>query len=286
MAKREGAVSTMEGQEVLHNKNSFIQSPLGVPGHRLIYICDLLRELVGRDMKLRYKRSVLGIAWTLLNPLLQLLVFLFIFNLVLPLNIPHYSSFLFTGILTWNWFQGALNQSTGAIVDNRELLRRPGFSIAILPIVTVTSHLIHFLMALPILILFIIVDNGQVTSALVALPEVIALQFMLTLGLAYLVATFHVTFRDTQYLLNVLLNLLFYLTPVFYEASAIPARYQFLYWLNPMVSLIAAYRAILAHGTLPDHLIALLVLGLCATGLLVYGYVTFIRASYRFVEEL
>jgi lipopolysaccharide transport system permease protein len=215
-----------------------------------------------------------------------LLVFLFIFNLVLPLNIPHYSSFLFTGILTWNWFQGALNQSTGAIVDNRELLRRPGFSIAILPIVTVTSHLIHFLMALPILILFIIVDNGLITCALVALPVVIALQFMLTLGLAYLVATFHVTFRDTQYLLNVLLNLLFYLTPVFYEASAIPARYQSLYWLNPMVSLVAAYRAILAHGTLPDHFIALLVLGLCATGLLVYGYVTFIRASYRFVEEL
>ena len=71
-----------------------MQNPLRVSGHRLIYIRDLLRELVGRDMKLRYKRSVLGIAWTLLNPLLQLLVFLFIFNLVLPLHIPHYSSFL------------------------------------------------------------------------------------------------------------------------------------------------------------------------------------------------
>jgi len=263
-----------------------MKSPLGVSGHRLIYIRDLLRELVGRDMKLRYKRSVLGIAWTLLNPLLQLLVFLFIFNLVLPLNIPHYSSFLFAGILAWNWFQGSLNQSTGAIVDNRELLRRPGFSIAILPIVTVTSHLLHFLLALPVLVLFLMLDGSQLTSALFALPVVIALQFILTLGLAYLVATFHVTFRDTQYLLNVLLNLLFYLTPVFYEASAIPMRYQSLYWLNPMVGLIDAYRAILAHGTLPNHLISLLVLGLCATALLVYGYVTFRRASYRFVEEL
>ncbi len=286
MAKREGAVLTIEDQEVLYSRNALMKSPLGVSGHRLIYIRDLLRELVGRDMKLRYKRSVLGIAWTLLNPLLQLLVFLFIFNLVLPLNIPHYSSFLFAGILAWNWFQGSLNQSTGAIVDNRELLRRPGFSIAILPIVTVTSHLIHFLLALPVLVLFLMLDGSQLTSALFALPVVIALQFILTLGLAYLVATFHVTFRDTQYLLNVLLNLLFYLTPVFYEASAIPARYQSLYWLNPMVGLIDAYRAILAHGTLPDHLISLLVLGLCATALLVYGYVTFRRASYRFVEEL
>ena len=286
MAKCEGAVLTIEDQEVLYSRNSLMKSPLGVSGHRLIYIRDLLRELVGRDMKLRYKRSVLGIAWTLLNPLLQLLVFLFIFNLVLPLNIPHYSSFLFAGILAWNWFQGSLNQSTGAIIDNREVLRRPGFSIAILPIVTVTSHLLHFLLALPVLVLFLMLDGSQLTSALFALPVVIALQFILTLGLAYLVATFHVTFRDTQYLLNVLLNLLFYLTPVFYEASAIPMRYQSLYWLNPMVGLIDAYRAILAHGTLPNHLISLLVLGLCATALLVYGYVTFRRASYRFVEEL
>ena len=143
-----------------------------------------------------------------------------------------------------------------------------------------------FRSALPVLVLFLMLDGSQVTSALFALPVVIALQFILTLGLAYLVATFHVTFRDTQYLLNVLLNLLFYLTPVFYEASAIPSRYQSLYWLNPMVGLIDAYRAILAHGTLPNHLISLLVLGLCATALLVYGYVTFKRASYRFVEEL
>ena len=134
-----------------------------LPGRRLIYMRDLLRELVGRDMKLRYKRSVLGIAWTLLNPLTQLLVFLFVFNLLLPLNIPHYSSFLFAGILVWNWFQGSLNQSTGAIVDNRELLRRPGFSAAILPIVTVTSHLIHFLLALPVLLLFLMLEGGRWT---------------------------------------------------------------------------------------------------------------------------
>src|SRR2546421_12993835 len=104
---------------------------MDLPGRRLLYALDLLRELVGRDMKLRYKRSVLGIAWTLVNPLTQLLVFLFVFNLLIPLNIPHYSSFLFAGILVWNWFQGSLNQSNVAIVDNRELLRRPGFSAAI-----------------------------------------------------------------------------------------------------------------------------------------------------------
>ena len=257
-----------------------------LPGHRLIHMRDLLRELVGRDMKLRYKRSVLGIAWTLLNPLMQLLVFLFVFNLVLPLNIPHYSSFLFAGILVWNWFQGSLNQSTGTIVDNRELLRRPGFFSAILPIVTVTSHLIHFLLGVPILLMFLLLEGSRLTSAILALPGVMALQFILTLGLAYLVATFHVTFRDTQYLLGVLLNLLFYLTPIFYDASSIPAPYRPLYRLNPMLHLVEAYRAILLHGVLPDHLMPLLILGLCATCLLAGSYGTFKLASAHFAEEL
>jgi lipopolysaccharide transport system permease protein len=87
----------------------------------------------------------------LLNPLAQLLVFYFVFGLMLPLNISHYASFLLTGVLSWNWFQSSLVFATGAIVDNRELVRRPGFPVAVLPIVTVTTHLVHFVLALPIL---------------------------------------------------------------------------------------------------------------------------------------
>ena len=252
---------------------------------RVIHARDLVRELVARDMKLRYKRSVLGIVWSLLNPLLQLLVFYFVFGLLLTLNIPHYPSFLFTGVLVWSWFQASLLFATGAIVDNRELIRRPGFPMAILPMVTVTSHLVHFLIAIPILLICVILDVGHVTSAVIALPLVIALQFVLTLSLAYLVATFHVTFRDTQYLLGVLLQLLFFLSPVFYDLTAIPERYRSLLVLNPLVYLIDAYRAILIHGELPS-MAALAVLGVSAMGLLAVSYTVFRRASYHFVEEL
>ena len=252
---------------------------------RVIHTRDLLRELVARDMKLRYKRSVLGIFWSLLNPLLQLLVFYFVFGVLLPLNIPHYASFLFTGVLVWSWFQASLLFATGAIVDNRELIRRPGFPTAILPTVTVTSHLVHFVIAIPILLICVILDVGHITSAVIALPLVIALQFVLTLSLAYLVATFHVTFRDTQYLLGVLLQLLFFLSPVFYDLTAIPERYRSLLVLNPLVYLIDAYRAILIHGELPS-MAALAVLGVSAMGLLAVSYIVFIRASYHFVEEL
>lgn len=256
-----------------------------LPSRRLIYSRDVLRELIARDMKLRYKRSVMGIAWTLLNPLAELLVLLFIFGTVVPLDIPNYTSFLFTGILAYGWFQSSLLFATGAIVNNRELIKQPAFPIATLPIVTVASNLIHFLLALPILVLFLVFGGIQLTSAALALLLLIALQFTLTLGLAYMVATIHVTFRDTQYLLKVLLQLLFYLSPVFYDASAVPSRYQSLYHLNPMVFLIDAYRAVLIRGEVPDYR-SLLVLSALAAGLLAVGLTIFLRASYRFVEEL
>ncbi|MGH7230985.1 MAG: ABC transporter permease [Nitrospiraceae bacterium] len=255
------------------------------PLRRGIYVRDLLSELVARDMKLRYKRSVLGIVWSMVNPLAQLIVFYFVFNLLLPLNIPHYSSFLFTGVLAWSWFQSSLLYATGAIVDNRELIKRPGFPTAVLPMVTVTSHLVHFLLAMPILLACILLDVGHLTIAVLALPLVIALQFILTLSLAYLVATFHVTFRDTQYLLGVILQLLFFLTPVFYDTATIPASYRPILGLNPMVHLVDAYRAILIRGELPDG-VSLIVLAGCCAVLLVVGYRVFVQASYRFVEEL
>lgn len=246
---------------------------------------DLLFTLVLRDMKLRYKQSMLGILWTLLNPLTQLVVFSFIFRHVLPVEVPNYITFLFSGVLAWNWFQASLYQATSAIVDNRELIKQPGFPAAILPTVTVTSHLVHFLLALPVLLFFVVLGGIQLTSAILALPLVIAVQFILTLGLAYPLASFHVTFRDTQYLLGVLLSLLFFLTPIFYDALSVPAQYQLLYRLNPMVPVMDAYRAILIGGRPPDQQ-TMMVLAFVSIVIFSAGYIIFMKVKYRFVDEL
>jgi homopolymeric O-antigen transport system permease protein len=243
----------------------------------------LLRELVARDMKLRYKRSVLGIGWSLLNPLAQLLVFRFIFEIVLPANVPNFTSFLFTGVLVWNWFQSSLVFATTAVVDNRDLIKRPGFPTAILPAVTIICYLIHFLLAMPIFLA--ILGGTNIGSSIALLPVIIAIQFALTLGLAYFSATLHVAFRDTQYLLGVALQLLMFLSPIFYDVTAIPPRFQLLYHLNPMVSLIDAYRAILIRGQVPQQS-TLLLLGLIALVLVCAGYLVFTRASWHFVDEL
>jgi lipopolysaccharide transport system permease protein len=252
---------------------------------RIVYIYDLLLELVIRDMKLRYKRSVLGIAWSLLNPILQLLVLLFIFTYAIPIKIPNYFSYLFTGLLSWSWFQASLLLSTNAIVQNRELIKQPGFPSAMLPTVTVTSHLIHFLIAVPILLIFLIIGGIKLTSVILLLPLVIGIQYILTLSLAFFVSTFQVVFRDTEYLLGVLLQLFFFLVPIFYDSNTIPYPYKKVYDLNPMVHIIDAYRAILIRGEVPNSL-SLLVLFLFSTGLLLLGYWIFKRASYHFVEEL
>ena len=248
-------------------------------------MCDLVHELVLRDLKLRYKRSFLGLAWSLLVPLAQMAVLYVVFRHLLPLNIPAFTTFLLTGILPWTWFQGSLLAASGAIANNREVVRQVGFPVAVLPAITVISQLIHFLLAMPVLLVFLLLDGYGFSLAMAALPVVILVQFALTLGLAYIAAALQVTFHDTQYLTGIVLFLLFYLTPVFYDDSQIPANFQTLYRLNPMVHLLGAYRAILTKGQLPSGP-AMLALCIGAAASFALGYFIFVRARDRFVEEI
>ena len=253
--------------------------------HRWVHIRDLLRELIARDIKLRYRGSLLGIAWTLLNPLAELLVLLFVFSSVFRVNIPNFGAYLFTGLLVYGWFQSSLNLATAAVVGNRELVRRPGVPSAILPIVTVASNLVHFVLSLPILFGLLILSGIQITSAVLALPFLIAIQFVFIAGLAYPVATLHVWFRDTQHVLRVALQLLFYLTPIFYEAASVPPALRPLLRLNPMAPMIDAYRVALIQGEWPQASL-LLWLTVVSCTLLLAGFVWFRRASHRFADEL
>lgn len=251
----------------------------------MTYFYDLLHELVLRDLKLRYRRSVLGMLWTLLNPLAQLLVLSLVFGLMLPLNIPNYTLFLFTGLLAWNWLQASVLAGAGSIVENRELIRRPGFPTAVLPLVTVVSYFIHFLLALPILLVFMVLSGVQISGAFLALPFIFITQFILSLGLIYFLAAVQVTFRDTQYLLGILLFLGFYLTPVFYDTATLPPELQTLYRLNPMVTILDSYRSVFVYAQAPAAA-PLMVVGLLSAILLWFTYRVFRKASFRFVEEL
>jgi len=246
---------------------------------------DLVRVLVARDFKLRYKRSLFGIAWSLLVPLAQLLVLYVVFNRIVPLNIPHYTTFLFTGILPWTWLQASLLISALTVVDNRDLVKQVGFPLPLLPVVTVLSHMVHFLLALPILAAFLVSDGYRPDLSLSALPLIILVQFLFVSGLAYIVATLQVRFRDTQYLLGIGLFLFFYLTPVFWDARSIPEPYHSVMLLNPVAMILDGYRAVLMRGQWPDPLPLLGVAGFSLV-VLSLSYAGFNLARHRFVEEL
>lgn len=255
------------------------------PWHRAIYLRDLLRELVVRDFKVRYQRSLLGIGWSWVKPLSQLIVFLFLFGTVLPLAIPHYASYLFAGVLAWSWFGSAVAAAAKSITANPELVRRPGFPVRVLPVLVVMNDAIHFLLALPILLVVATWDTGFSGAPLAALPVVLIVQFLFTLSLSYWIAACHVRFRDTQDAVGVLLMMAFYITPVFYRAENLHAGYEMLNRFNPMAQIIGAYRAILIEHSAPDFPSLLAVVALSAV-LMAVGMMIFDKLSASFVEDL
>lgn len=250
-----------------------------------LYVSDLLRELVSRQLKLLYKRSYLGLGWALVLPLLQLLIFSFVFRIVLRVQVANYPSFAFTGLLVWTWVMTSLVESSVAITANRPLLRQPGFPISILPVATVACRLIHMLLALPVLLAFLVVQNVPITWNILYLPLLIALQFALILCFAYPVAALNVTLRDTQHILAVLMQLVMYVTPIFYSLENVPERFRFFFVFNPLVYLVQGYRDILVHGRPPDWAALAGLTGLAAI-LLPLGLALFRRQKNRFAEEL
>jgi lipopolysaccharide transport system permease protein len=259
---------------------------LGIPNvARLAYLAELTRELVARDLKLRYKRTILGVAWSLVNPIAQWLVLGFVFGYVIRIEIDRFLSYLFTGILVWSWLSSSLSACATCVLDNSTLLRRPGFPGAILPVVAVSTQFVQFAISLPILLVAALFDGEPFTWALLGLPVIAALQFLLTLGIGYFLATLHVVYRDTKHLLEIALMLAFYLTPIFYDSNSVPEPFRFAYQLNPAFHLLEAYRAIVVWGILP-RLSNLVVLGLIAFVFFALGLRRFRRRTHSFAEDL
>ena len=243
---------------------------------------ELIWELVLRDLRLRYRRSVLGVAWSQLGPLSTMLVLSFVFTRIVPLNIDHYPVFVFTGLLAWGWFQGGIVAATDSVVSGRDLVRRPGFPVSLLPAAAVGTHLMYYVLTLPVLLGFILITTGHLSVTIIALPVVVTVQFLVILAPGYLLSGLNVRFRDVSHLLSVVLVPLFYATPVFY---GIPHRFHLLYDLNPMSRLIDEYRAVLVRGEW-GNLWGIVALGAIAVFGIALGLRVFQAASPRFAEEL
>lgn len=240
----------------------------------ITYNFDLIRHLVRCDFIMRYKGSILGVLWSLMLPLAQLLVLVFLFQRVVPLDIEDYPAFVFSALVPWTWFSACLGSAGNLFVSNRGLVRRPNFSPALLVIVNTLSKMLNFLIVLPILFVTLVFYDRTVTPALFFLPLLILIQGILMVGLSLVIATINAFYRDVQHMISILVMLLFYLTPIFYQPQAVTEDFHALYAWNPITVLIESYRLIFFYGIFPD-VNALLFTGATSVAVCGFGYLLY-----------
>jgi ABC-type polysaccharide/polyol phosphate export permease len=258
---------------------------------RLARYRALISSLVARELTARYRGSVLGFLWTFVNPLLLLLVYTFVFGVVMPgvraPGIEPYSLFLFCGLLPWTWFSSALLESCTALTGSGGLLRKVMFPAEVLPLVAVLTGLVNFLLGLCIVVAFAIYAGAPVfTADLAWLVPTIVVQLVLTVGLALLLSSLSVHFRDIRDLLSHALTLWLFATPIIYPYTQAPERYRWLLDLNPFTHLAIAYQAILFSPEPYTQIRRLAWVGLASVAILVTGYVVFDRLRETFPEEV
>lgn len=262
---------------------------------------DLVLNLVIRDLKVRYKYSVLGILWSLLNPLFMMLIFALVFTLFLKQNIVHFPVFFLSGQLPWNFLQASVMGGTATIVGNGGLIKKVYFPREVLPLAFVLSNLVHFGLALLVLGGFIIFTGIGFTQHLIWLPLIIFLHFLFVLGLGFFTSAINVFYRDTMMIMDVALQAWFFLTPIFYSMEAIPETatiggwaipvHQLVRWLNPMASIVDLYRNVLygdPTNAVPGPPDLSFLIRTAVTALIVFfvGWWIFRRVSPRFGEEV
>jgi ABC-type polysaccharide/polyol phosphate export permease len=246
---------------------------------------ELIWALALKDLRVRYKRSVLGFFWALLNPLLMMLILTVVFSSFMRLNIDHYAVFLLAAILPWTFFSQALSYSAESIVGNSELLKKLYMAKSIFPIAAMLANLINFFLSLIPLVLLLAVLRFPFYWTWLYLPVPIIALILFTLGLCFFCAAANVFFRDMAHIIQIVLSAWFYFSPIIYSLDIIPKKYYYFFRLNPLVYIINGFRMAIYYGALPTIQSAALSL---ASGLLclILGYKLFRRYQDSFVYYL
>ena len=213
---------------------------------------SLTWNLVVRELKSRYRGSMLGFLWSFLNPLLLISVYTLVFSVYLRFNMENYVVHLMSGLLPWIWFSSSVLEASGSILAGGSLIKKILFPAEVLPLVVVITNAINFLLSLPILLLFVLFFDIPIGLSILSLPIVMLVQFVFTVGLAFMFSALCVHYRDIQHLLGNFLTLWFFATPIIYPLKQIPEKFQFTVHLNPIAPLIFAYQDIFYYNRLPS----------------------------------
>jgi len=251
----------------------------------LIKYRALINSLVSKEVRIRYRGSLMGFFWTFLNPILLMCVYALVFSVYLRIEMEKYAVFMFCGLIPWLWFSSAALEGVTSIVDGGGLLTRAMIPPQILPTVRVLANMVNFLLSLPMLAIFLVGFGVRLGWALTALPIVIALQLLFTMGFVCATSALNVQFRDIRHLLANIITLWFFISPILYPMDMIPAKYRALVNLNPMGMLVVAYQDIFFYNRMPKWDI-LGVATLFSFLTLVIGIWIFNRMRENFAEEI
>jgi lipopolysaccharide transport system permease protein len=234
--------------------------------HRALVVALLVRQL-----KIRYRGSVLGFVWTFLNPLLLMAVYALVFRFYMRITVPNYALFLLSGLLPWTWFASSLAEGTNSIVGGSSLVTKSLFPTEILPAVVVLANMVNFVLSIPLLVMVGWIYGAPVhLSAWLYLVPVMLLECFFLFGLVLALSALNVHYRDVQHVVANLLLLWFFLTPIVYPASQVPDALHPLLWINPVSLFAEVYHAVFVGTSLPGNR-ALAMLVLYAAGSVLIG---------------
>jgi len=246
---------------------------------------ELLWVWAAREVRVRYKQSFLGVGWAILQPLAFTLMFTLVFSYVVQVptdGIP-YPIFSFTAMLPWTLFATSISFGVSTLVGNMNLVTKIYFPREVLPLAAIAAAFVDFLVASLIYVVMLLWYRMPIYPTVLLLPVLVAIQLALTIGVVLIGSAGLVFYRDIRFLVPLGLQLWLYASPVIYPASMIPAQWQWLYQLNPMVGILEGYRAILLHGQLPS-LSSLVAATLISFVLLIVGYAWFKRVEPTFAD--
>ena len=247
---------------------------------------ELLKTNVQKEIRGKYKGSFLGILWSFVNPLLMVLVYSLVFSFVIRMEDERsYVLFLIVAIIPWNFFTSCLTSGTNCIWINGGIIKKVFFPREVLPVSVVTAGLINFCISLIIVFLFLLFGGIGFSIQILWLPFLAILQYLFTLGLMFLFSSINVYVRDVEYIVNFVVTLLFYGTPILYKTTMFPESVRWILYLNPMTHFIESYRNILYYQVAPHFSSIIYMIGVVIISF-VLGYTVFRKLEKGFAEEV
>lgn len=246
---------------------------------------ELLKTNVKKEIRGKYKGSFLGVLWSFINPLLQVAVYAIVFPYIMRVQTDNYLVYLIIGIIPWNFFITVVNQGMITVRMNAGIIKKVYFPREILPLSVALSGLVNFFISCIIIILFCLLSGVGISWHIILVPLIGVIQFFLTLGVILAFSAINIYIKDTEYLIQFFLNLMFYATPILYQTELFPQSIRWILSLNPMTQVVTAYRNVFMYHVLPGALGFSYLIVLTAI-IMFIGYKIFKKLEKGFAEEV